>query len=293
MWIAFAILSSLSLGLFDIFKKLSLERNNMFVVLLANVAIYSLIVSPLLVLGLRGDASCSLPSDGHPLMFVKAAIVTFSWLLGYASIRHLPLSVSGSINALRPLLVMLGGVLIFCERPNWLQWVGIAVGVASMVLVWRVGRREEREKSNTRWMVYAMLSVVFWAISGLYDKYLLMSYTPLAIEAWYPVYQTAIMLVVTPIALRTGGGGAPFRWTWSIVAISVFIALADITYFYAISEPGSLISIAAMIRRSSAFVSFLFAMIILSERNLRMKLVDLALLVLSLSLLIAGSLMDV
>lgn len=74
-----------------------------------------------------------------------------------------------------------------------------------------------------------------------------------------------------------------------IVGISVFLTAADLCYFYALSLPGAMISVVSMLRRGSVIVPFIYGVIVLRERNIRAKLLDLALLMLSLALLVAGS----
>src|SRR3712207_5011328 len=100
----------------------------------------------------------------------------------------------------------------------------------------------------------------------------------LLVQSWYNVYQVFIMC---PILLmlwwprrRTT---TPFRWSWAIVFISIFLSAADFAYFYALSHDDSMISIVSMIRRGSVIVSFLFGALLFREKNLRSKAVDLAL----------------
>ena len=134
--------------------------------------------------------------------------------------------------------------------------------------------------------------MVLWAVSGLYDKFLLERFTPLAVEAWYSFYQLVIM-GVTVLLLLTRSRRADrdtFKWRWSVPLISVFIALADISYFMALSIPGSLVGVVSMTRRGSAIVSFFYGIFILRERNMKLKIVDLLILAAGVACLIAGSL---
>ena len=50
-----------------------------------------------------------------------------------------------------------------------------------------------------------------------------------------------------------------------------------------------MIAVVSMIRRGSVLVSFLFGVIVLREKNVKAKIVDLSILLLSLILLVAGS----
>ena len=134
------------------------------------------------------------------------------------------------------------------------------------------------------------------AASGLYDKYLLSSPATggagvdrLFVQGWYNVYQAAMMSVAVlciwyPQRRRT----TPFQWRWSILLIPVFLTAADMAYFYALAQPGAMISVVSMVRRGSVLVSFLFGAFLLRERNLRAKALDLLLVLLGMVCLYIG-----
>ena len=290
MWILLAVISSISLGFFDIFKKLSLERNNVYVVLFINVLLCTILVSPLIIMSLMGNEHCALTAHGHLLIFLKSVIVTLSWLLGFISIKYLPLSISGSINAARPILVLVGAIAIFGESPNAIQWIGIILGFVSLLWVGFIGRREKTEKGVSIWIVLGILSIVLWAVSGLYDKWLISNgYTPLAIEAWYPFYQTLIMAIVVAVIHNGKFNPDTFHWNKNIIVIAIFIVIADLSYFFSLSYPESLVSIASMIRRGSALVAFFYGALVLKEKNLRLKIIDQIILIAGMTLIIIGS----
>ncbi|MDE6100785.1 MAG: EamA family transporter, partial [Paramuribaculum sp.] len=71
--------------------------------------------------------------------------------------------------------------------------------------------------------------------------------------------------------------------------IPLFLTAADIAYFHALSMPDSMISVVSMIRRGSVLIPFLYGVFALHERNVKVKLLDLSVLLLSLVLLVVGS----
>ena len=71
--------------------------------------------------------------------------------------------------------------------------------------------------------------------------------------------------------------------------ISVCLTLADFVYFTSLSQGAAMVSIVSMIRRSSVVVSFLCGALIFKEKNLRSKLLDLLLVIVSLVFLFYGS----
>lgn len=297
MWILLAITSAICLGFYDVMKKLSVAGNNVPVVLLLNTLFQTLLMSPILI-GDFIDGSCGPGhgATGHLLILLKSGIVLSSWIAGYFAIKHLPLTIQGPINATRPVIVLVGALLIFGEHLNILQWAGVLLGFMSLFFISRIGAKEGHSVTHDKFIWLAILATLLGAVSALYDKYLMQSFEPLQVQAWYSLYQLLMMSVVVLILTRPHNSTTPqphnsatFKWKWSIVGISVFLTVADVAYFYSLSIPGAMISIISMIRRGSVLVSFAYGVLALHERHVRQKLIDLGILLLSLTLLVLGS----
>ena len=160
---------------------------------------------------------------------------------------------------------------------------------ASLYFISRIGAKEGFSFKNSKWLWMSIFATALGAVSALYDKYLLQFYEPLQVQAWYSLYQLILMGIIVLCLFRSGHAGGAFTWRWAIVGISLFLTAADLAYFYALSLPGSMISIISMIRRGSVLVSFFYGVIILRERHVKAKLIDLSILLLSLTLLVLGS----
>ena len=66
--------------------------------------------------GVLNDSIFFVPTAGwelHRLLMLKAFIVLGSWIFGYFGMKHLPITLFGPINATRPIIVLLGGLLLF------------------------------------------------------------------------------------------------------------------------------------------------------------------------------------
>lgn len=290
MWILLAVASALCLGVYEIFKKLSLNGNNVLTVLFFNTAFGALLMSPVIIEELiNGSVGLGETSMGHFHILIKSFIVLSSWLCGYFGLKHLPLTIAGPINATRPVMVLIGAMLIFGERLNLLQWGGVILGISSLYLISRIGRKEGISIKHNRWLWLSFGAMVMGAVSGLYDKYLLRQYDPLEVQAWYSFYQFVIMGITIAIIKRVKRDTTPFQWRWTIPCIALFLTIADIAYFYSLSLDDSLIAVVSMIRRGSVIVSFLFGVIMLHEKNVKLKIIDLSILLVGLILLVIGS----
>ncbi len=291
MWVILALVSALCLGFYDIFKKLSVRGNDVLMVLMLNTVFGALYMSPFLIEGIsHGNWGFGNTVTGHLQILLKSAIVLGSWLLGYFAIKHLPLTVQGPINASRPVIVLVGALLIFGERLNWIQWLGITLGFASLFFISRIGAKEGFSIKHSKWIWMSIGATFLGAISALYDKYLLKSFSPIEVQGWYSLYQCFIMVIT--ISIIKGNKkqiGDKFVWRWTIPCIALFLTVADIAYFYSLSLDGSMVAIVSMIRRGSVIVSFLYGVIALHEKNIKPKLIDLSILLVSLALLVIGS----
>ena len=289
MWLSFAFLSAALLGFYDACKKHALRGNAVIPVLFLNTLFCSIIFLPM---------AFRTPFGGWEVqryIVLKACIVLSSWLLGYIGMKHLPITIVGPINATRPVMVLIGALLIFGERLNLLQWAGVVLAIMSFFLLSRSGRKEGIDFRHNRWIVCTVGAAVLGALSGLYDKYLMavdggLGLPRLTVQCWYNFYQCLMMgamLIVLWWPKRHEG--TPFRWRWSILFISLFLSIADYVYFYSLSLDGALVSVVSMVRRSSVLVSFMLGALLFHEKNLRSKAIDLALVLLSMFLLWLGS----
>ncbi len=154
----------------------------------------------------------------------------------------------------------------------------------------RARRKVSRSKGSSRlWM--SVGAMVLGAVSALYDKYLLRHYLPLEVQAWYSLYQLLLMAVIVALLFRfdSRAGAVKFTWRWTIPCITLFLTVADVAYFYSLSQEGAMISIVSMVRRRSVLVPFIYGVVALPEKNVKEKSLDSGLLLLTLGLLVAGS----
>ncbi len=297
-------MSAAFLGVYDSLKKKSLRGNAVIPILFLNTLFSSLIFLPFIVLSsttnLLDGTIFSVASGGwemHRYIVLKAVIVLSSWVLGYFGMKHLPLTIVGPINATRPVMVLVGALLVFGERLNGWQWIGVLLAVASFFLLSRSGKKEGIDFKHDRWIYMVVGAAAMGAISGLYDKYLMapvetggVGLDRMMVQSWYNIYQCFMMLFTLVVLWwPRHKETTPYHWDWSIIGVSIFLSTADFMYFYSLSLPDAMISIVSMIRRGSVVVSFIFGALFFQEKNLKAKALDLALVLLGMVFLYIGS----
>lgn len=253
MWLLLAFCSAALLGFYDVFKKKSLNGNAVLPVLALNTLFSSLIFIPFILVSrfcpsALQDTIFFVPETGgwevHKYIVLKSVIVLSSWTFGYFGMKHLPLTIVGPINATRPVMTLVGALLIFGERLNLYQWIGVLLAVVSFFMLSRSGKKEGISFEHNRWVWFVVLAALLGAISGLYDKYLMGMFNNMVVQAWYNIYQLFMMgAVLMFLWLPKRKTTTPFHWDWCIPLISLFLSAADFVYFYALGMDDSMISI--------------------------------------------------
>ena len=297
MWLILAFVSAALLGLYDVAKKQAVKGNAVPTVLLLNTLFSSLLFLPVII-----SSECDLgwfagsifdvepqPLRVHLLIILKSAIVLSSWIFGYFGIKHLPLTLVGPINATRPVLVLVGAMLIFGERLNALQWIGVLLALISIFLLSRAGKREGIDFARNRWILCVAAAAVLGAASGLYDRHIMRELEPLFVQSWYNIYQFSMMAIAVTLIYLLQPNRTAFHWSWAIPFISLFLSAADLAYFVALSDGEAMISVVSMIRRGSVVVSFACGAMLFKEKNLRSKAIDLVFILAGMLFLWLGS----
>lgn len=312
MWLILAFTSAALLGFYDASKKSALKDNAVLPVLLLNTLFSTIIFLPFIIDSIAGTGWFSgtifdtSPFAGHPLtsgaesgitllkahllVVLKSFIVLASWIFGYFGLKHLPITIVGPINATRPVMVLVGAMLIFGERLNWCQWTGVILAIVSLYMLSRSSKKESVDFSHNKWILFVAIAAIIGAVSGLYDKYIMKELGPMFVQGWYNFYQLLFMAIVVGILWFPNRKKAtPFHWSWAIPLISIFISAADFAYLSALNQPDSMISVISLVRRGSVLVSFACGVIIFKEKNLRAKALDLVLILIGMIFIYFGS----
>lgn len=298
MWLILAFVSAILLGSYEVFKKVSLEKNAVIPVIFVSILFSCLTLIPFLILSeffpetLKNSIFFVPRVDfhAHMLFVLKALIVLTSWLFAYFALKHLPISLASPIKATQPVWTVVGAMLIFGEKLNIYQTAGVGITLVSFFMFSVVGKKEGISLKTNKWFWFIVLATLTGAISGLYDKYLMNKYDVMSVQVYYTFYQAIIMGLITlflwaPTRKKT----TPFKFKWAIALISLFLVTADFVYFYALTMPDSMISVVSTIRRSGVIVPFLYGAIILKDKNIKLKIIDLIGVLIGMFLLYLGS----
>lgn len=276
-WIALSLISALTLGIYEVAKKATIDGNAVIPALFASSCCGLAMLLPLLAIShlapqtaaAWGFALGPIGLKGHLLIVAKAMIVTLSWILTYFALKHLPISLASPVRASAPLFTLMGALAFFHERPAPLQWAGIFCVIIAYWGFSLIGRLEGIHFEKNRWVWYLFGGTLVAACSGLYDKHLLQvaHLSPMALQVWFATYACLIQgLIFAFLWWPTRHKTTPFEFRTSIVAVAGLLLIADAVYFRALSSPGALVSVVSTIRRSNVVVSFAIGSFAFQER---------------------------
>jgi transporter family protein len=298
MWILLGIFSASFLGFHEIFKKAGLNHNAVLPVLFLSSAASALVFFPFLIVSrafpeFSGQHHLYISASNltaHLMFLLKSCIVATAWLFGYYSVKHLPVTLLAPLNASGPVWTMLGAMLIYGERMNTLQWTGVAISIGFYYALSFGGNIRGMGKKDNRWILFALLSILFNSASALLDKYLVRQYDRIAMQAWFSVYTTLIFLVIVVVVWYPSHKNTTlFAWRWSILLIGLFLVVADFFYFKALSFDHALVSVLIIIRRASSVLVFAAGAFYFKETSLRRRGVVLGGILLGVALVVVGS----
>ena len=289
MWVVLSLVSAVLLGFYDIFKKQTVVNNAIIPVLFYSTLISSLIFLPFVLLSqfkpyvFEGDFMQKLFIEPlslrqHLLVMGKTAIILASWMFSYSAMKHLPITVVGPVNQLRPAISVILLFLIFQEKLTWLQWTGVVLAIVSFYLMNRSGKLEGIHFKSNKWVYMLLGSAVLVALSGVYDKFLLSkeSISPATIQAWYSIYDFMMMAVMFFALWFPKRKEQPFEWRWGIVAMAVFVTVADVIYLTGLAQEAAVVVLIPLILYGVRLVvSFVYGIFGFREKNIRSKIIPL------------------
>lgn len=283
MWTFLAFISALCLGFYDISKKIALRDHPVVDVLTLSVCFSAVLLSVPLICSRFCPAMMvgtpfyvpTMNLQAHLFTVLKSLIVLSSWVCAYMALKHLPISVVSPMQATRPMWTLVGALLIFGERLNTWQWIGVCIALGTILAFSFFTRkprnsRDYRDPRINRYYVALALAILLGAASGLYDKYLMRRYDHNAVQVYYTFYQAVMMMGVWVIEYARHPRSprvTSFSSFLPIALISIFLIISDNVYMLALRDPDSLIAVVSTIRRGGAVIGFAYGLLFLKEEN--------------------------
>lgn len=278
MWIWLVLLYGVLKGCREICKKKALQTSSSIEVLLVYTFVSFLLVCP------DAKNAMGMPLKFYGLVAIKSFVIFVAWILSFAAIKHLPLSMYGVLDLSRVLFATLLGVTVLGEKMSPVHIVGlIFVCVGLLLLKLRPIREKSAEtvplsiaKKETKYsigiVIVALISCMLNSLSGLLDKILMKDITSSQLQFWYMLFLCIFYVIYallgrTKISLKRA---LKNKWIW---ILAIMFVIADRALFVANQSPDSKVTVMTLIKQSGTIVTILAGKFVFKEKNVGHKLI--------------------
>jgi transporter family protein len=171
---------------------------------------------------------------------------------------------------------LVGALLIFGERLNVWQWIGVTLAIGS-ILAFSISQHKSKSDHPqsaiyNKYYICLALAILIGACSGLYDKYMMRQFDHNAVQVYYTFYQAVMMLCVWMIVNQKNlqskiSNIKSIKKFWASILISLFLIVSDNVYMLALQDPDSMIAVVSTIRRGGTVIGFAYGLIYLKEQD--------------------------
>ena len=207
------------------------------------------------------------------LVVIKSLVIFVAWIMAFAAIKKVPVSVYGICDMSRVIFSTLLGVFFLGESLT-------AKGIVSLILVvaglYFANTKKSAENENYKMKyVWIIIAECFLnAISGTMDKYIMSTgeITSSALQFWFMLLLSLFYLAYILIKREKLELKKAFTNPWLYV-LSFSLILGDRLLFIANANPESQVTIMTLIKQSSAVVTVILGRLIYKEKNILRKLI--------------------
>ncbi|MCQ2543536.1 MAG: EamA family transporter [Lachnospiraceae bacterium] len=265
IWVWLVLLYGLLKGAREIVKKKSLQKNTVIEVLIVYTALSFIFVIP------TAPMAGGVPVKEMFLIAFKSLLIFAAWILSFKAIKSMPISLYGILDLSRVVFATLMSLLILHEKMVLPQIIGFVLVCTGLIMIkWRKGAKDE--KVPTSIVIFALLSCLFNAMSGIMDKILTKTVTSTQLQFWYMLFLVMyyeIYIIVSKERVRIFSALKNY-WIW---ILAIMFVIADKALFVANQNPASVVSVMTLIKQSSCIVTIVAGRLIFKEKNIGYKLI--------------------
>mgnify|MGYP002519768395 CR=1 FL=1 len=185
-WMLLVLFYGVLKGVREIVKKMALKKNGVIEILFFYTFLAFLFVLP------QAKDAGGLYGTDYLWIAMKSFFVFLAWIFSFKAIKKMPISLYGVLDLSRVLFSTLLGVVVLEETLGFMKTMGlIFVSSGLLLLKYRppltiVNKSEESIK--TIYVVFAFLSCILNALSGLMDKILMQDMNSSQLQFWYMLF---------------------------------------------------------------------------------------------------------
>lgn len=271
-WVLLTLVYGLLKGGREIVKKESLKKSS-----IMEVLFFYTLFSFVMCIGVSQDILL-VDIKYLPVVFIKSFVIFLAWILSFKAIKQLPISIYGILDLSRVLFATLLGIIVMHETCTIPQITGLILVAAGLLLLKR-RKSDVSEDVKPLIVIFALLSCMLNAVSGLLDKILTKHITASQLQFYYMLFLTLLYLlyiIVTKEKVDIKGSVKNY-WIW---ILAIMFVIADKSLFLANAYPESRITIMTLVKQAGCIITILAGKFIYKEKNMQHKFICAAIIIL-------------
>lgn len=269
IWILLVLFYGIAKGFRDVIKKKALTKNTVMEVLFVYTFIAFVFCIPT-----AGDC-LDIPKIYFLLIPIKSFVIFIAWILSFNALDNMPISVYGVVDLSRIIFSTLVGVFVLSETISLTGGIGLVLVLFGLSLLkiypTLKSKKIEDEHVKSKYVIIALISCIFNAISGCLDKIYMKDLSSSQLQFWYMLFLT-IFYGLYFVFRKVKIDKSVWRNGW-IYCMAILFFIADKALFVACKYPESKVTIMTLLKQSACIVSILAGKYIFKEKNIGYKII--------------------
>lgn len=137
--------------------------------------------------------------------------------------QSIPSGLTSLLNALSPIAVFLGSVIIGLQKPSWKGFLGVIVGFLGVAFIFRGGLHDLLDPNYHTGMIYIALAITGWASGTIYTKKYTLQSSNIFLDLFYQFVFSAVVQII--LALCLSPEIKPSSWSIESLAAVGYLAV--------------------------------------------------------------------
>lgn len=280
LWALLVLLYGILKGFREIVKKKALNQSSLMEVLFFYTFIGFLCILP------DAKDAFDIPPTMIGYIFIKSFIIFIAWILGFAAIQKLSVSLYSVLDLSTVLFSTLYGVTILNETMTANRFAGLIFVLLGLVLV-NLNRKDKSEKTHPRFICFVLIASLLNATSSMMDKILMHEISSGQLQFWFMLLMS-LMYLAYIFVTKTKIDWKRLKKNYWILILGIMSVLGDRALFLANGIPDSKLTVMTLLKQSSCLITIIGGRIFFKEKHIWYKLCCAAIVILGIGIALSA-----
>lgn len=168
MWLAAAFLSALFAGITAILAKTGIQNTDSDIATALRTSVIAVFSCLIVLFSGAGKGLFTIESRSLVFLILSGLATGFSWLCYFRALSLGNVNKVVAVDKLSTVLAVIAAFLFLQEPVSWYAWGGAVLLTAGTLLM--IQKKEEQKRGGGRWLLYALLSALFAALTSILGK---------------------------------------------------------------------------------------------------------------------------